>query len=132
MADGNFSERFVMVADSRRRTALSGERQTIAVGDTQYRLREGISAENRLFQYYALRYGSIMVGVLMLRGLCTAAEMNLHESIVNELTLSLETIRQRLQLLNRLNEEAEQSVCDGSADGAEQPLRDRPVRPAAV
>ena len=103
LADGNFSERFVMVADSRRRTALSGERQTIAVGDTQYRLREGISAENRLFQYYALRYGSIMVGVLMLRGLCAAADLNLHESIINELTLSLETIRQRLQL-RRANE----------------------------
>ena len=102
MAEGGYSGAFVMTGDSRKRVARSTEYSVVATGRTQKRIREGLSAEDRLIQYYPMSFGRIMVGVLMLRGVCAAAEMNLHESIINEIVLALETIRQHQQL-NRLN-----------------------------
>ena len=75
----------------------------VTTGMSQHKPREILPARARLSEYYPLSLGRTMVGVLMLRGECAAAEMNLHESIVNELVLSLETIRQR-QRQNRLTE----------------------------
>lgn len=102
MADGRYSGRFLLTADSRERVSRSQEYREYGNGWSQRKAEEGTEAWERLIQYYPLRFGRTMVGVLMLRGLCAAADMNLHASIVNELVLSLEMIRQH-QELNRLN-----------------------------
>ena len=99
-----YSGRFILAADSRHKIARNPVKKLISAGDTQTRLPEGLPAQERLIEYYPLRYGKTVVGVLMLEGFCTAAEMNLHDSSINEVALSLETIRQH-QRLNRLNEE---------------------------
>lgn len=101
--EGHYSGTFVLVADSRNRVAGRGEYQKVSRGATQERMQGDLPARERLVQYYALRYGEIAVGVVMLSGLCMAADLNLHESIINEMVLSMETIRQR-QHLNRLNQ----------------------------
>ena len=102
MADGHYTGRFLLAADSRERVARREKYEEVGNGWSQRKAKEGLPAWERLIQYYPLRFGRTMAGVLMLRGLCTAAEMNLHESIVNELMLGLEMVRQH-QDLNRLN-----------------------------
>ncbi len=103
MAAGHYSGSFVLVADSRRGIAREAEHLHVLSGDSQGRIQDSRSDQERLIQYYPIRYGRIMAGALVLEGLSVAAEMNLHESIVNELALSMETIRQHQHLL-RLNE----------------------------
>ena len=103
LTDGKYSGEFVLAADSRRRIARDESCPRISAGDTQFRFEEGLQAEERLTQYYQMQFGKTMVGVLMMRGLCAAADMNLHESIINEMVLSLENVRQR-QTLKRMNE----------------------------
>ena len=97
-----YSGRFVLVADSQHRISQTRIYPRIASGHTQGRAPEGAPVQDRMIQYYPLQYGTTTVGVLVLNGLCAAAEMNLHESIVNELVLSLENLRQH-QRLNQLN-----------------------------
>ena len=103
MSEGKYSGRFVMAADSRKRIAGTGDYRVVSAGGTQSRMEEGRSAAERLIQYYPLSYGPTMVGVLMLRGFCEAADMNLHESLVNEMVLTLDNIRQH-ENLKRLNQ----------------------------
>lgn len=100
---GEYSGCFVLTADSREHVSRNEEYRVVTTGMSQHKPREILPARARLSEYYPLSLGRTMVGVLMLRGECAAAEMNLHESIVNELVLSLETIRQR-QRQNRLTE----------------------------
>ena len=101
--DGRFSGRFVLAADSRDSVDLDGTLRRISTGDTQRKGPAGGAAAGRMTVYYPLRFGKIMIGILMLQGLSAAAEMNLHESIINMIVFSLENIRQT-KSLSRLNE----------------------------
>ena len=102
LEDGQFSRRFVLAADSQRPVAWDGNHQRISAGGTQLREPEGDGQSSRMTIYYPLSFGKIMIGVLILNGLSASAEMNLHESIINMIVLSLENIRQR-KIMNRLN-----------------------------
>ena len=103
LADGHYSGKFVLTADSRRRIAREIRHDEVDGVDSRHRSEEGSAAAERLVSYYPIRFGQIMAGVVELEGFCAAAEMNLHESIINELALSLETIRQHQRLI-KLNE----------------------------
>ena len=100
--DGNgFCGTFILAADSADHVSKRTEWKRIQAGDAQTETEK--TEGSRLIQYYPLRYGRTELGVVMIRGLCRAAEMNLHESIINMLAFALETIRQQA-IQRRLNE----------------------------
>ena len=95
----HYSGRFVLTADSQAGSSGVHQEEVVPVGETQRK-----DAESPMTVYYPLRYGKIMVGILMLKGASEAAEMNLHESIINLIVLTMETVRQR-KITNRLNQQ---------------------------
>ena len=97
----HYSGRFVLTADSRGRSRAEQAGVVVPAGETQ---RRDVESRSGITVYYPLRYREIMVGILILGGTSEAAEMNLHESIINLIVLSLETVRQR-KIMNRLNEQ---------------------------
>ena len=115
-----YSGRFMLVADSRRRIARNTDRRVVSIADLQNDLEEfagqNLPANQRLIRYITLRHGRIILGVMMLRGTSMATEMNLHESIVNEVVLSMKTIRQNMSL-NRLNERLNELYVTDSLTG---------------
>lgn len=102
---GRFSDEFVLAADSKTGIAAKGFFRRLPRGATQTQFSD--RAEEPLTLYYALRYGNIMLGILTMDGICEAAEMNLHESIINLIVLATETVRQRLAM-HELNEKLSQ------------------------
>ena len=53
--------------------------------------------------FYPLHYNTYSIGYIVLNGICTAAKMNLHESILNFLEIAIENVRKK-SLLHNLND----------------------------
>ena len=53
--------------------------------------------------FYPLHYNTYSIGYIALNGICTAAKMNLHESILNFLEIAIENVRKK-SLLHNLND----------------------------
>ena len=53
--------------------------------------------------FYPLHYNTYSIGYLVLNGICTAAKLNLHESILNFLEIAIENVRKK-SLLHNLND----------------------------
>ncbi|MBR2661831.1 MAG: GGDEF domain-containing protein [Clostridia bacterium] len=64
--------------------------------------RELMEQESFLM-FYPLHYNTYSIGYLVLDGICTAAKLNLHESILNFLEIAIENVRKK-SLLHNLND----------------------------
>ena len=53
--------------------------------------------------FYPLHYNTYSIGYIALNGICAAAKLNLHESILNFLEIAIENVRKK-SLLHELNE----------------------------
>jgi len=53
--------------------------------------------------FYPLHYNTYSIGYIALNGICAAAKLNLHESILNFLEIAIENVRKK-SLLHHLNE----------------------------
>ena len=65
-------------------------------------LPESIMNKERFLIFYPLHYSTYTIGYIALDGICTAAKLNLHESIFNFLEIAFENVRKKclLQTLN--------------------------------
>ena len=65
-------------------------------------LPDEIMREERFLVFYPLHYSTYSIGYIVLNGICTAARLNLHESILNFLEIAFENVRKKclLQTLN--------------------------------
>jgi len=65
-------------------------------------LPEEVMQKERFLMFYPLHYSTYSIGYIALNGICTAAKLNLHESIFNFLEIAFENVRKKclLQTLN--------------------------------
>ncbi|MER2057036.1 MAG: diguanylate cyclase, partial [Clostridia bacterium] len=65
-------------------------------------LPESIMKKEHFLIFYPLHYSTYSIGYIALNGICTAAKLNLHESIFNFLEIAFENVRKKclLQTLN--------------------------------
>ena len=65
-------------------------------------LPESIMKKERFLIFYPLHYSTYSIGYIVLNGICTAAKLNLHESIFSFLAIAFENVRKKclLQTLN--------------------------------
>ena len=65
-------------------------------------LPEEVMRKERFLMFYPLHYSTYSIGYIALNGICTAAKLNLHESIFNFLEIAFENVRKKclLQTLN--------------------------------
>lgn len=65
-------------------------------------LPEEIMQMEHFLMFYPLHYSTYSIGYIALNGICTAAKLNLHESIFNFLEIAFENVRKKclLQTLN--------------------------------
>jgi diguanylate cyclase (GGDEF)-like protein len=66
-------------------------------------LPEDIMEKEPFLMFYPLHYSTYSIGYIALNGICTAAKMNLHESILNFLEIAIENVRKK-SLLHNLND----------------------------
>ena len=66
-------------------------------------LPESIMKKERFLIFYPLHYSTYSIGYIVLDGICTAAKLNLHESIFNFLEIAFENVRKKC-LLQSLND----------------------------
>ena len=66
-------------------------------------LPASVMREERFLIFYPLHYSTYSIGYFVLNGICTAAKMNLHESIFNFLEIAFENVRKKC-LLQSLND----------------------------
>ena len=66
-------------------------------------LPEDIMEKEPFLMFYPLHYNTYSIGYIALNGICTAAKMNLHESILNFLEIAIENVRKK-SLLHNLND----------------------------
>ena len=66
-------------------------------------LPEDIMENEPFLMFYPLHYNTYSIGYIALNGICTAAKMNLHESILNFLEIAIENVRKK-SLLHNLND----------------------------
>lgn len=66
-------------------------------------LPENIMEKEPFLMFYPLHYNTYSIGYIALNGICTAAKMNLHESILNFLEIAIENVRKK-SLLHNLND----------------------------
>ncbi len=66
-------------------------------------LPEFITRDENYLIFYPLHYNSTSIGYIVLNGLCQAAKLNLHESIINFIEIAIENVRKKM-LLQRLNQ----------------------------
>ena len=66
-------------------------------------LPEEVMRKERFLMFYPLHYSTYSIGYLALNGICTAAKLNLHESILNFLEIAFENVRKK-SLLQTLND----------------------------
>ena len=59
--------------------------------------------QESFLMFYPLHYNTYSIGYLVLDGICTAAKLNLHESILNFLEIAIENVRKK-SLLHNLND----------------------------
>ena len=66
-------------------------------------LPAGLMEKEPFLMFYPLHYNTYSIGYLVLDGICTAAKLNLHESILNFLEIAIENVRKK-SLLHNLND----------------------------
>ncbi len=66
-------------------------------------LPESIMEREPFLMFYPLHYNTYSIGYLVMNGICTAAKLNLHESILNFLEIAIENVRKK-SLLHNLND----------------------------
>ena len=66
-------------------------------------LPESLMEKEPFLMFYPLHYNTYSIGYLVLNGICTAAKLNLHESILNFLEIAIENVRKK-SLLHNLND----------------------------
>ena len=66
-------------------------------------LPDHLMEKEHFLMFYPLHYNTYSIGYLVLDGICTAAKLNLHESILNFLEIAIENVRKK-GLLHNLNE----------------------------
>ena len=66
-------------------------------------LPESLMEKESFLMFYPLHYNTYSIGYLVLDGICTAAKLNLHESILNFLETAIENVRKK-SLLHNLND----------------------------
>ena len=66
-------------------------------------LPESVMQKERFLIFYPLHYSTYSIGYIVLNGICTAAKLNLHESIFNFLEIAFENVRKK-SLLQSLND----------------------------
>ena len=66
-------------------------------------LPEYLMAKERFLIFYPLHYNTYSIGYIALNGICTAARLNLHESILSFLAIAIENVRKK-SLLRNLND----------------------------
>ena len=66
-------------------------------------LPEKLMEKEPFLMFYPLHYNTYSIGYLVLNGICTAAKLNLHESILNFLEIAIENVRKK-GLLHNLND----------------------------
>ena len=66
-------------------------------------LPEDLISKERFLIFYPLHYNTYSIGYVALNGICSAAKLNLHESIFNFMEIALENVRKK-SLLHNLNE----------------------------
>ena len=66
-------------------------------------LPEKLMMKEPFLMFYPLHYNTYSIGYLALNGICTAAKLNLHESILNFLEIAIENVRKK-SLLHNLND----------------------------
>ena len=66
-------------------------------------LPDEIMRKERFLMFYPLHYSTYSIGYIALNGICTAAKLNLHESIFNFLEIAFENVRKK-SLLQTLND----------------------------
>ena len=101
----NYAESFdtTMVLNDIRLTRLNDEREDMIRFPTSGLLPEEIMEKERFLMFYPLHYNTYSIGYIALNGICTAAKMNLHESILNFLEIAIENVRKK-SLLHNLND----------------------------
>lgn len=66
-------------------------------------LPKDLMEQESFLMFYPLHYNTYSIGYLVLDGICTAAKLNLHESILNFLEIAIENVRKK-SLLHNLND----------------------------
>ena len=66
-------------------------------------LPENLMKKEPFLMFYPLHYNTYSIGYLALNGICTAAKLNLHESILNFLEIAIENVRKK-SLLHNMND----------------------------
>ncbi len=66
-------------------------------------LPRNLMEQESFLMFYPLHYNTYSIGYLVLDGICTAAKLNLHESILNFLEIAIENVRKK-SLLHNLND----------------------------
>ena len=79
-----------------------GENDMVRFPTSDLLPKELISREPFLM-FYPLHYNTYSIGYIVLNGICAAAKMNLHESIVTFLEIAIENVRKK-SLLHNLND----------------------------
>ncbi len=66
-------------------------------------LPDSLMEKERFLIFYPLHYNTYCIGYIALNGICAAAKLNLHESILNFLEIAIENVRKK-SLLHNLND----------------------------
>ena len=66
-------------------------------------LPDRLMEKERFLIFYPLHYNTYCIGYIALNGICAAAKLNLHESILNFLEIAIENVRKK-SLLHNLND----------------------------
>lgn len=66
-------------------------------------LPEAMMDRERFLIFYPLHYNTYSIGYVALNGICSAAKLNLHESIFNFMEIAIENVRKK-SLLHNLND----------------------------
>ena len=70
---------------------------------TEKLLPEHVMAKEPFLIFYPLHYNTYCIGYIALNGICAAAKLNLHESIMSFLAIAIENVRKK-SLLREMNE----------------------------
>ena len=66
-------------------------------------LPDRLMEKERFLMFYPLHYNTYSIGYIALNGICAAAKLNLHESILSFLAIAIENVRKK-SLLHNLND----------------------------
>lgn len=99
-----YAEKFdrTMVLFDNRSDGLGGSEDFIHFS-TSHLLPHHLMQQEKFLIFYPLHYNTYSIGYIALNGICSAAKLNLHESIFNFLEIAIENVRKK-SLLQNMNE----------------------------